>query len=159
MSHDDEIAPAPVPAPEELPLATRRSRTAGDLLWRNGRLLVAAEYADGPLPSARELKRYREADPRAPRIILDEFRTEGQHRRELERELVAAENRRADRGQVFALVVMLVGLCISALLIHGGHDWAGAAVGGANLLSMGTIFIALRHHEPGRSPAVRPALQ
>ena len=159
MSPDDEADRASVPAPAELSVSTRRPRAAGDLPWRRRRVVLAAEYTDGPLPSARELKRYREADPRAPRIILDEFRMEGQHRRQLDCEFATAENRRAERGQLFALVVILVGLGISALLIYADHEWAGAAVGGVNLLGMATLFIALRDPESRRDAESRPAVR
>lgn len=159
MSPDDKADGASLPAPAEFQVSTRRSRAAGDLPWRRRRLVIAAEYADGPLPNARELKRYREADPRAPRIIPDEFRMEGQHRRQLDLEFATAENRRAERGQLFALVVILVGLGISALLIHAGHEWAGAAVGGVNLLGMATLFVALRDPEARRDAASLPAVR
>ena len=156
MNHDDsDAARAPVPPPAGLPVATRRPRAGGDVAWRRQRVVLAAEYADGPLPSGSELKLYGEADPRAPRIIFDEFRAESRHRRYLERELVAAENRRADRGQIFALVVMLVGLGFSALLIQDGHDWAGVAVGGANLLGMAAIFLAISNDDPRRDAGSR----
>lgn len=159
MSPDDEADDASLPAPAEFQVSARRPRTAADLPWRRRRLVLAAEYADGPLPNARELKRYSEADPRAPRIILDEFRAEGEHRRQLDCAFAAAENRRAERGQLFALVVILVGLAISALLIHGGHEWAGAAVGGVNLLGMATLFIALRDPEARRDTASLTAVR
>jgi hypothetical protein len=143
-------------APAGPAVATRPPQAGGDLAFYRERLLVAAEYSNGPLPSGRELKRYREADPSAPRIILKEFRAESRHRRHVEREIVAGENRRADRGQVFALVVMLVGLSFSVFLIHGGHDWAGGIIGGLDLLGMAALFItgaaASRHNEPSDEP-------
>lgn len=159
MSDDGRPAPPPAATPAEFPIDTRGPRAGGDVAWRRRRFFLAAEFEEGPLPSARELKRYREAAPEAPVIILDEFRNEARHRRRLERELVTAENRRAERGQLFALVVILVGLGISALLIHGGHEWAGAAVGGVNLLGMATLFIVLRDPEARRDAASLPAVR
>ena len=155
MGSDELPVPCPT-APEGPAVATRPPSAGGDLAFYRAQLLLAAEYSDGPLPSGRELKRYREADPSAPRIILDEFRAESRHRRHIEREIVAGENRRADRGQVFALVVMLVGLSFSALLIQGGHDWAGGIIGGLDLLGMAALFItgaaASRDNEPSKEP-------
>lgn len=157
MSDDARPAPRSAAPPAEIPVPTLRPGRGGEVAWRRRRVFVAAEYEDGPLPCGRELKRYREADPNAPGIILDELRNEARHRRRLERELVTAENRRAERGQAFALVVILVGLGISALLIQGGHEWAGAAVGGVNLLGMATLFIALRDPDSRRDAETRPA--
>jgi hypothetical protein len=143
-------------APGTLPVATRSHPAGGDLAFYRQRLVLATEEREGLLPSGRELRRYREADPSAPRIILHEFRAESRHRRHLERQIVTGENRRADRGQVFALVIILVGLTISALLIQGGHDVAGGFIGGLDLLGMAALFLtgaaALREHEPAKKP-------
>jgi hypothetical protein len=117
--------------------------------------VLATEEREGPLPSGRELRRYREADPSAPRIILEEFRAESRHRRHMEREIVTGENRRADRGQVFALVIILVGLTISAFLIQGGHDVAGGFIAAMDLLGMAALFLssaaAQREAEPKKA--------
>jgi len=119
------------------------------------------QHIEGPLPSGRELKRYREADPSAPRIILDEFRAESRHRRYMEREIIKGENRRADRGQIFALLIIVVGLTISAFLILGGHDLAGGFIAGLDLLGVAALFLsgaaAPRGEESARHPEKNPA--
>jgi uncharacterized membrane protein len=124
-----------------MPVATRPHPAGGDLAFYRERLVLATAEREGPLPSGRELRRYREADPSAPRVILHEFRAESRHRRHMERQIVEGENRRADRGQLFALVIMLVGLSISALLVQGGHDVAGGFIGGLDLLGMAALFL------------------
>jgi len=161
----DEPATADPAARAALPgtvsIATRPQPTGGDLAFYRERLVLAMQHIEGPLPSGRELKRYRDADPSAPRIILDEFRAESRHRRSMEREIVKGENRRADRGQVFALVIIVVGLTISAFLIQGGHEVAGGFIGGLDLLGTAALFLtgarARHRHEPPKPDAQRPA--
>lgn len=152
---------APAAPPGTVPIATRPHLAGGDLTLYRERLVLAAELREGPLPSGRELKRYREADPSAPRIILHEFRAESRHRRYVEREIVKGENRRADRGQVFALVIIVVGLTLSGFLILGGHDVAGGFIGGLDLLGMAALFLsgarAPRGEESARRSESRPA--
>jgi len=142
--------------PGNTSVATRPEPAGGDFAFYRERLVLATQEREGPLPSGRELKRYREADPSAPRIILHEFRAESRHRRHLEREIVAGESRRADRGQLFALVIILVGLTISAFLIQGGHDMAGGFIAGMDLLGMAALFltsaVAMRENEPAKKP-------
>ena len=132
----------------------------GDPAFYRERLVLAAELREGPLPSGRELKRYREADPSAPRIILEEFRAESRHRRHVGREIIAGENRRADRGQVFALVIILVGLAVSAMLTQGGHDVAGGFIAGLDLLGVAALFLSgatlPRGDESSRNPEKKP---
>lgn len=141
MSNDGFPAPDADPPPLP-PIPFRPPSTGSEVAWRDRtRVLIAEEYTDGPLPSGTELKRYREADPEAPRIILEEFRAESRHRRHVERDIVTGENRRADRGQVFALVTILLGLTLSALLILDDHDLAGGLIGGIDLLGMAALFL------------------
>jgi uncharacterized membrane protein len=130
-SHPDEPPPPPLPV---------RRRSAEVLEFRKGPP-VAAEIVEGPLPSAGELARYKEVYPGAPRIILDEFRLESLHRRQLEAELLRDESGRATRGQIFALVTLLVGLLLGAWLVDRGHDTAGALIAGGNLLGMAAMFV------------------
>ena len=152
---------APAAPPGTVSIATRPQPTGGDLALYRERLVLAMQHVEGPLPSGRELKRYREADPSAPSIILAEFRAESRHRRSMEREIVKAEHRRADRGQVFALVIIVVGLTISGFLIQGGHEVAGGFIGGLDLLGTAALFLTgarARHRdEPPRPGEQRPA--
>jgi uncharacterized membrane protein len=155
------VPAAPAAPAGTVSIATRPQPTGGDLAFRRERLVLAMQHVEGPLPSGRELKRYREADPSAPRIILDEFRAESRHRRSMEREIVKGENRRADRGQVFALVIIVVGLTISGFLIQGGHEAAGGFIGGLDLLGTAALFLTgarARHRdEPPKAAQQRPA--
>ena len=163
MDSDEPPGPPPADPPPRPGIAIRPPSMEGDVVWRRERVPAAEEYNDGPLPSGRELKRYREADPEAPRIILEEFRAESRHRRNVERRIVAGESRRADRGQVFALVVMVLGLTLSAILIGSGHDLAGGVIGGVDLLGVAALFLsgagALRDGDWRNDAEPRPALR
>jgi len=106
--------------------------------------VVPALYAERTLPSAQELAGYRHAARLAPRIILEEFAAEGAHRRQVELEIVRAENARANRGQVFALLVLLAGMAVGGWLVMSGHDWAGTVVAGGNLVGMAALFLRVR---------------
>lgn len=149
--------PAKPDAAEQSPVVPRPRARSGEISWFRQELRLRAEHSEGPLPSGRELQRYRDADPSAPRIILEEFRAESQHRRQVELEIVEGEGRRADRGQVFALCIIIFGLSISGFLIHAGHDWAGGFIGGMDLLGMAALFLSsgvpLREDAPAAASA------
>lgn len=98
-------------------------------------------YAAPVLPSPQELVGYKAAARYAPDAILADFLAEGAHRRSLEVEIVRDEQRRLRRGQWFALVIMLAGMLVSARLVQAGHDWAGPALAGGNLVAMGALFL------------------
>lgn len=93
------------------------------------------------LPSAEELAGYRSASRRAPVVIMGEFTAEGEHRRQVEKEIVRGENLRAERGQWFALVVLLSALLIGGVLVLAGHPVAGATIASGNAVGMGAQFL------------------
>jgi len=110
-------------------------------------------YAETVLPSPKVLAGYRAAGRDAPSAIVANFLAEGAHRRRLELEIVRDEQRRLRRAQWFALVIMLVGMLVSARLIQAGHDWAGTTLAGGNLVAMGALFLRAgrgRRGDPSR---------
>jgi uncharacterized membrane protein len=109
--------------------------------WYREEFLVEQDYRAGPLPSPSELRQYGEVDPRAPAIIFREFEQESGHRREIEWAIVSGESKRADRGQLFALAVLLSGLLIGGFLVYTNHDVAGSVIAGADLVAGAALFI------------------
>ncbi len=109
--------------------------------WYREEFVVDREYREGPIPSAAELAHYRQVHPSAPGIILREFQLESQHRRRIEMEIVSGESRRADRGQKFALTVLVLGLVIGGILVLTGHDVAGTVIAGADLVAGAALFV------------------
>lgn len=102
---------------------------------------LVRESTSGPIPSSRELASYAKVYPDAPAIIFEEFRAESAHRRRIEKEIVDGENRRADRGQIIAATVFILGLVAGSVLVGMGHDLAGASIVGADLVSGAAIFL------------------
>lgn len=115
--------------------------------------MIALASQDAALPSARELARYKDVARNAPRIILAEFKAEGEHRRRMELEIVRSENERATRGQAFALVILLAGLAVGGGLVFMDHEWAGAGICGANLVGMAALFIRGSRPKGAEDPA------
>ena len=95
----------------------------------------------GPIPSAAEIAGYAQVYPDAPAILFRELQAESAHRRAMEQEIVRGESRRADRGQLIAATVFILGLVIGGGLVALGHDMAGAAIVGADLVSGAAIFL------------------
>jgi uncharacterized membrane protein len=117
------------------------------------RVGVPAFFVGPVLPSPEDLVGYKAAAREAPIALLADYFAEGEHRRQLESEIVSQELLRARRAQVFALVVMVSGLLLGVALVLAGHDWAGTAPVGGNLVAMGAVFLrATREEEAARRP-------
>jgi len=120
---------------------------------RPHRLGIPYLYADPVLPSPKDLMGYKEAVRQAPVVLLANFLAESEHRRKVEEEVVREELRRARRGQVFGLVVIGMGMLLGVALILAGHDWAGTALMGGNLVAMAALFV---HANRGNAAAQQP---
>ena len=112
------------------------------------------EQFSGPIPPPDTLERYERLVPGGAERILRMAEQEAEHGRALQRATldadVAARSRALEieaRGQLFALIVVVLGLAVTAALAATGHETAAAAVGGATLVSLATAFIGTyRHH-------------
>lgn len=63
------------------------------------------------------------------------------HRMELESRALTAETKRADRGQVFALLLSLVVIAVCFVLIMTGHPILGLAGILLNLAGLAGVFV------------------
>jgi hypothetical protein len=99
------------------------------------------ESYSAPWPPAAEVERLNAQDPRAARIIFDNFDEQGRNRRDLEQKIVTGSERRADRGQLigaaFFFFVVLCGLIIAL----AADPVAGAGVIGAAVASGAIIYV------------------
>lgn len=110
-----------------------------------------AESYRGPIPSAAELERYREVDPKAVPIILDNFDEQSRHRRGLEATIVTGSESRADRGQLFVAGLLATAVVGGLAAIFAGHDAAGATVAGGAIGGGALIYVV-----GGRPPKDNP---
>ncbi|HEX6040875.1 hypothetical protein [Longimicrobium sp.] len=117
--------------------------------------VAALELRDGPIPDARELVRYGYAHPDAPKMILDEFATQGAHRRLMERRSASLERMAMDAavrserlGVACALLIALVGFGCATYLVATGHGVEGTVIFGLDVCALVSAFILGRSRPP-----------
>jgi uncharacterized membrane protein len=109
---------------------------------------VHSEQYSGPLPPPRLLKEFEEAVPGSAGKILDNWRDEGLHRRQLEKDesqsardgLLTQLSYQA-RGQWCALTVALAGFGLAGYALQTGNPAAAAVISVTNLTGIVTIFL------------------
>lgn len=124
------------------------------------------ELREGPIPDAEELILYGKAHPKAPGIIMTEFRTQGAHRRRMERRATCLERRAMEAsieserlGVLCALVIALVGFGCGTYLVANGHGVEGTVIFGLDVGALVSAFLLGRttpNHEHQRTRE-RPA--
>lgn len=104
-------------------------------------LQIEQEFYRGLLPHPKHLKEYADLYPDAPQIIFEQFREQGNHRRSIEKLAVTKQERRADFGVWFALVLGLALITSGTLAISFGHPYEGAGLISATLVGLVGNFI------------------
>lgn len=99
------------------------------------------EWYSGPIPPPTILEHFETIVPGSAQLIIQTFAAQTAHRQELERSVVLGGRRDATIGMVFAFIIAMTGLLLSAWLINDGHTIAGAIFGTADLLGLVSLFI------------------
>jgi uncharacterized membrane protein len=109
-----------------------------------GQTQITAMYS-GPIPPPDHLAMYEKMVPGIAKQFLEEPHREAEHRRRLETQLVEAQIKLANKGQILAFILASVTVFASFSLIYFGHNLEGL---GTLLLSVGafvSIFIYGKH--------------
>jgi len=147
---EDDPAPGELEVGEASPveLLENIDHTVGDIAQQMSsvefrrliELVRRGSYA-GPLPPPEILEGYKAAYPDAPAIVFNELVQQGSHRRGIETTAINRQERRADRGQIFALgiVVLVLAVCVLAVLKH--EAWIAGVLFGTTLLGIVGTFV------------------
>jgi uncharacterized membrane protein len=103
--------------------------------------LVQSSMYSGPIPPPEVLAKYNEIVQGAAERILKMAENQQNHRIELEKHVIKSQQRQSSIGQLFAIIIGIVGLFAGTYAVLQGHDIAGAALGGATLVSLVTAFL------------------
>jgi len=110
---------------------------------------VRAEYSEhsGPLPDPRYFRELAKIYPEAPRIIIEEFRQQSEHRRAMEKAVIGTRSALARRSQIFGLTIGLFGLMGSFSVVALGYPQTGATIATTCVLSLVTVFVLGRESQ------------
>jgi hypothetical protein len=69
------------------------------------------------------------------------------HRIEMEKIVVSSQQSQESRGQFLGFVIAIVGIVCGAYVAISGQPWAGAAIGGAPLAGIVSVFVLSKRRE------------
>jgi uncharacterized membrane protein len=95
----------------------------------------------GPLPSPETLAGYRELLPDAPERLVRIVEAEQEHRHAIERNYHDRDFRLKERGQIFALIAMVLVLLFAGYLAWLGNTGTAGAVAMALVAAVVGIFV------------------
>lgn len=115
------------------------SRQAAPVVREEHRV-VAAEFS-GPLPLPEHLARYDEILPGSAERMLKMAESQALHRQRIESAVIDSGAQNSRLGLVFAFIICMTCLAISAWGMYVGNGIAGAVVGALGLGSIVGAFI------------------
>ena len=99
------------------------------------------ESYEGPLPPPSLLREFESVQKGFAERIMHAFEQQSQHRQLLERVSITGDSRRAWCGLIGGGIVVLAILAGAVTVILNGHDGAGAAIAGLDIVGVATAFI------------------
>ena len=102
---------------------------------------VTTSAYSGPLPRAEDFAKYETVCPGAANRIIAMAEKQAAHRQEIEKAVISAANRNSLAGIGSALVLAVLVLFCGVYCILQGHDWAGGAIVGIDLVSLCGVFV------------------
>jgi uncharacterized membrane protein len=95
----------------------------------------------GPLPHPSELAAYNQIIPNGADRIMKMAEDQSNHRMGIEKIVITSQQRQGFCGQLFGLIIGLVGLGLATYAAISGQPVFGAAIGGATLVSLVSAFL------------------
>lgn len=103
---------------------------------------VTQEYSySGILPHPILLKQFDDVLPGTAERIIAMTEKEGEHRRNLEKEIVNSEFKTQKMGIIFGFMIALIGIVGSVVLAFYDKIIASTVLGGSTLVSLVSVFI------------------
>jgi uncharacterized membrane protein len=112
-----------------------------------------------PLPPPEELDAYNKIIPNGADRIMKMVEAQSSHRIELEKKVVTSQQNQAHCGQIFALVIGLVGLALATYAATHGQPIFGGVIGGSTLVSLVTAFLVTRGRQRKELSAKRNQME
>ena len=105
---------------------------------------------DSPILPAGNLRELQQIDPTLVAWVINETEKEASHRRSETTKINWFILIERLSGVIAGAAVAIFGLGIAAYLVLQGHDWAGAGIGGATLVTIVSVLVS---HNKKSEPA------
>jgi uncharacterized membrane protein len=98
-------------------------------------------HYQGPIPCPEDIALYNQHIPNGADRIMKMAEDQSKHRMELEKMVVSSQQKQSERGQIFGIVIGVLGIGVGGLLAYLGHDWIGGIIAGTTVISLVSVFV------------------
>ena len=104
-------------------------------------LSIQHESHSGPLPDADTLIKYDSVIPNGADRIMKMAENQQTHRMSLENKVVTSQSKQSKLGQIFGLIIGLVGIGCGTFLAATGEPTVGGIIAGGTVVSLVSVFV------------------
>jgi len=98
-------------------------------------------HHEGPLPAPEDIALYNQHIPNGADRIMALAEKQFEHRRNMESLVIPGKLASITRGQIFGLVIALVGIIAGTVITLYGHDTVGGILLGTTIVSLVGVFL------------------
>ena len=95
----------------------------------------------GPLPDAETLIKYNSVIPEGADRIMKMAEKQQEHRMNLESTVILSNSKQSNLGQLFGLIIGLVGIGCGTFLAYSGETTVGGIIAGGTVISLVSVFV------------------
>ncbi len=121
---------------EGIPVGKKR-----EILQSMSFTLIQEKMHSGPLPDAETLVKYNSVIPNGADRIMKMAENQQSHRIKIENKVIQSQSNQSIVGQIFGLILGLVGLACGTFLAYNGIETVGAIIAGGTVVSLVSVFV------------------
>src|ERR1700688_998417 len=88
-----------------------------------------------------KIEKIASSSPEIAKQLLDEFKKNSEHIREMDRRALHAQITITYLGQLFGLIIGMTAIISGALIANQGSQWAGGFIGGGGVIGLVSVFV------------------
>ncbi len=113
--------------------------------------LIQERSHSGPLPDAETLIQYNSVIPNGADRIMKMAEKQQDHRMSMESKVIESQNKQSGLGQLFGLIIGLVGIGCGTFLAYSGETTVGGIIAGGTVVSLVSVFVIGKKRQSSKS--------
>lgn len=103
--------------------------------------MIRESSHSGPLPDGDTLIKYDSVIPNGADRIMKMAERQQEHRMDIESKVIAGQVKQSKLGQIFGLIIGIVGIGCGTFLAYSGAKTVGGIIAGGTVISLVSVFV------------------
>lgn len=118
-----------------------KEQQKNDILRSLSITMIRESSHSGPLPDGDTLIKYDSVIPNGADRIMKMAERQQEHRMDIESKVIAGQVKQSKLGQIFGLIIGIVGIGCGTFLAYSGAKTVGGIIAGGTVISLVSVFV------------------